>query len=227
MVTFLITSFAVLAVIIVGFYLWQKPSLGKNENALPPPNARGLFEEDSSANMTGKELSAVAVREQKEELLARARNGEQSALREACQTDDVGLYDRVLSELVQRADSDPKLLSLMSYVASQTLPVNKNLAQAVIRSWKVAPDRSRTAKALHFAALSNDAGVYRETVESALQLWQEGKLADISAVELRALFDGEFWVLSSRSRRSGAGFLLKRTLAGARRKLGATTGASQ
>ena len=35
---------------------------------------------------------------------------------------------------------------------------------------------------------------------------------DVSAEELRALFDGEFWILSARTRSSGAGFVLKRTL---------------
>jgi hypothetical protein len=57
-------------------------------------------------------------------------------------------------------------------------------------------------------------------------MWRDAKLGDISAVELRALFDGEFWVLSSRSRSSGAGFVLKRTLDGARRELEAA-GAGQ
>jgi hypothetical protein len=33
------------------------------------------------------------------------------------------------------------------------------------------------------------------------------------------LFDGEFWVLSARTRSSGAGFILKRKLASARREL--------
>jgi hypothetical protein len=72
---------------------------------------------------------------------------------------------------------------------------------------------------MHFAALSDDPDIYRTAVENALQMWREAKLGDISAVELRALFEGEFWVLSSRSRSSGAGFVLKRTLDGARREL--------
>ena len=97
----------------------------------------------------------------------------------------------------------------------------------MIASWQQAPDRSGTAKALHFAALSDEPEIYRVAVENALQLWREGKLADISAVELRALFDGEFWVLSSRSRSSGAGFVLKRTLESARRELEAAAGAKQ
>jgi hypothetical protein len=36
---------------------------------------------------------------------------------------------------------------------------------------------------------------------------------------LRSILEGEFWILSSPTRRSGAGFLLKRALAGARREL--------
>ena len=228
MVIFLITAFAVLAAIVVGLYLRQKPSLGNDENALPPqPNARGLFADVSSTNATEGKLLAVAARQRGEELLARARNGERSALDEARKSEDANLYDRVLSELVQRADSDPRLISLMSFVTSHELPVNKTLAQAAVKSWRNAPDRSRTAEALHFAALSDDADVYREAVASVLQFWRERKLSDISAVELRALFEGEFWILSSRSRRSGAGFLLKRTLASARRELEAATGANQ
>ena len=75
------------------------------------------------------------------------------------------------------------------------------------------------SKAMHFAALSDDADVYRGAVEQALTFWREGKLSDVSAIELRALFDGEFWILSSRTRSSGAGFVLKRTLDSARREL--------
>jgi hypothetical protein len=60
-------------------------------------------------------------------------------------------------------------------------------------------------------------------VEKALGLRREQKLADISPAELRALFDGEFWVLSSRTRSSGAGFVLKRTLKNARRELEAAS----
>jgi hypothetical protein len=96
----------------------------------------------------------------------------------------------------------------------------------VLASWKAAPDRGSTTRALHLAALTDDPDIYRGAVESALPLWRAGKLGDISAIELRALFDGEFWVLSSRSRSSGAGFVLKRTLDGARRELEAT-GANQ
>src|SRR5204862_351031 len=92
------------------------------------------------------------------------------------------------------------------------------LANAAVASWQRSPDKQGTAKALHFAALSDNADLYGQTVELALELWRKGKLANVSATELRALFDGEFWILSARTRSSGAGFVLKRTLANARRE---------
>ena len=75
---------------------------------------------------------------------------------------------------------------------------------------------------LHTAALSDDAATYETAVELALQSWREGKLRDVSAVELQSLFSGEFWLLSSAARSSGAGFVLKRTLANANRELAGT-----
>ena len=118
---------------------------------------------------------------------------------DAHQTKDTALYDRVLAELLKLADADAKLLSLMSYVTKNELPANATLATAVVAVWKKSPDRSGTSKALHFAALSDDANVYQDAVEQALAFWREGKLPDVSAIELRALFDGEFWILSSRT----------------------------
>src|SRR5204863_9423909 len=109
------------------------------------------------------------------------------------------------------------------YAPQTELPVNVPLARAAVTSWQAHPDRSSTAKALHFAALSNDADLYRQGVEDALKFWREGKLANVSTAELRALFDGEFWILSARTRSSGAGFVLKRTLANARRELESTS----
>ena|ERR1700738_457952 len=227
MVTFFITAIAILALFAIGLYYWQRPAPDHETNTLPPqPNSRGLFAEDSSVNTAETEQPALAARRQ-EELFKKARNGDRFALDEAHQSGDSGVYDRVLSELVAYSDSDPELISLMSHISRNDLPVNGSLVAAVITSWQQAPDRSGTAKALHFAARSDNPDIFRGAVESALKLWREAKLADISAVELRALFDGEFWVLSSRSRSSGAGFVLKRILESARRELEAAAGAKQ
>jgi hypothetical protein len=227
MVTLLFTTAAILVLFGIVIYFWQKPVAGDSARVLPPPpNARGLFDAESSTEADDAEHHALMF-QQREELIKQAKNGEREPLVAANRNGDPKLYDRVLTELVQVSDSDPKLLSLLSYVSQNELPVNRSLAEAVLVSWRVAPDRGSSARALHFAALSDDPDIYRSAVESALQLWRAARLGDISAIELRALFDGEFWVLSSRSRSSGAGFVLKRTLDGARRELEAAASAEK
>jgi hypothetical protein len=227
MVTLLFTAAAILVLFGIGIYFWQRPAEADSARVLPPaPNARGLFDSEFSTEAEETEHNALMF-QQREELTKKARNGERGALEEAHRNGDPELYDQVLGELIQVSDSDPKLLSLLSFISQNELPVNRTLAEAVLVSWREAPDRGSTARALHFAALSDDADIYRGAVESALQLWRTDKLGDISAIELRTLFDGEFWVLSSRSRSSGAGFVLKRTLDGARRELEAVASAKK
>src|SRR5437764_13368021 len=219
-----ITALAIILIAGIGIYFWQKSMPETAAHVLPPaPDLRGLFEERAMSREAQNQLSAAAREEEKSRLFELAKRGERSALDEAHVTGEADLYDHVLSELVTQADTESKLLSLASHVARNELPVNALLARAMIASWKAAPDRNRTAKALHFAALSDDAALYRESIEDALQLWREGELAEVMPAELRSLFDAEFWILSSRSRGSGAGFVLKQTLADARRELEAAS----
>jgi hypothetical protein len=179
--------------------------------------------DESSLKREDAKRLATAAQERADQLINRAKNGERAVLAEAHGTDDAELYDRALTELVQQASTDARLLALMSHVARNDLPVNEELARAALISWQQSPDRSGAAKVLHFAALSDNANVYHDAVETALRLWREGKLMDIAPPELQALFDGEFWVLSSRTRSSGSGFVLKQTLASARRELEAAS----
>jgi hypothetical protein len=95
-------------------------------------------------------------------------------------------------------------------------------AIAAIRSFQQSPDRTSTAKLLHVAALSDDAKNYGRAIELVLMSWRDGSLTDLSASELQSLFNSEYWVLSSRTRTSGAGFVLKRTLANANGELQGT-----
>jgi hypothetical protein len=223
MFTFLITA-VIIVIIGIAVYFWQKPAPGEHENIFPPPpNARGLFADDPSAGAAERERLAIAASERAEQLIAKAKGGDRTALGEARRSNDPALYDQVLGEFLQRCESNAQILSLASYIVQHELPVNKDLVEAAAKSWSAAPDRSGTAKALHLAALSDDANTYQEMVEKVLGLWRARKLADISRQELRALFDGEFWVLSSRTRSSGAGFVLKRTLKNARRELEAAS----
>jgi hypothetical protein len=92
-------------------------------------------------------------------------------------------------------------------------------AIAAIRSFQQSPDRTSTTKLLHVAALTDDAKTFGRAIELVLMSWRDGSLSDVSAKDLQALFNSEYWILSSRSRTSGAGFVLKQTLANANREL--------
>jgi hypothetical protein len=76
---------------------------------------------------------------------------------------------------------------------------------------------------MHIAALSDDAVVYQRAVELAIAYWLKGNLIEFSPEELIELFDSQFWILAPEARRGGAGFALKRKLAGVRRELATTT----
>ena len=218
MVTFLITSFFIIVLVAVALYFWQKPKQTDKTELLPPaPEPRGLFAPEDSENR--KPLGKQPLPEgRRAEILALAQNGTKSALVEANRTQDDRLYDEVLSQLAAAAEG-PQLLSLVSYVSRNNLRVNNSLAEKFIESWKATPTRNSTAEMLHIAALSNNARTYTGAVEAAMQCWRNGNLADLPLPELRSLIEGEFWIISSRERSSGAGFLLKQTLADARREL--------
>ncbi len=94
-----------------------------------------------------------------------------------------------------------------------------NEAIEAIRAFQKSPNRSSTTKLLHIAALADDAKNYGRAVELVLMSWRDGSLADLSAGELQTLINSEYWTLSSHTRTSGAGFILKDTLAAAKSEL--------
>lgn len=219
MVTFLITSLLLIGIFAIAMYFWQKPGQGPHAAELPPPQPRGLFSDNDS--LEPNQLSTAATNDDKtkwEGLIARAAEGDKSSLQDALKHGGLSFYTNVLHLLLDNADS-PIKLSLVSYVTRYELPISEELAGSLIEVWQAVPDRDSITKMLHIAALSDSARTYSDAVDVTMQLWREGKLPDVSPVELQALFQGEFWVLSSRSRSSGAGFLLKRTLASARKEL--------
>ena len=91
-----------------------------------------------------------------------------------------------------------------------------------IKAFQESPNRTTTTNLLHIAALADDAKNYGRAVELVLMSWRDGSLSDLSARELQALFNSQYWVLSSRTRTSGAGFVLKETLSSANRELEST-----
>jgi hypothetical protein len=218
MVTFLITSVALIGLFAIIIYFWQKPSSKSQLSELPPPqDLRGLFS-DNAASKGIPQLNTNQT-EAKQALVTRASTGDITVLNEAQQFDDPAFYNSLLDALVANASDGAKITSLASYLTRHELRVNTKLALAFMEAWQETPDRSATAKMLHIAALSDSAETYRLAVKLVLSFWREGKIRDLSTTELQGLLSGEFWVLSAGTRNSGAGFLLKRTLASARREL--------
>lgn len=216
MVTLLITSVFVFVLIAISIYFWQKAANTSQPDELPlPPQPAGLFSDTRFVELPNPE-------DPKKGLIESATKGEKGALAQAHALNNATLYEEILNIFVAQTDSEPKLLSMVSHVTRNQLPVTKALAQKAIDYWKDSPDKHSTAKMLHLAALSDEAEMYRLAVEVALNSWRNGKLPDISAMELQSLINGEFWVLSSNTRSSGAGFVLKRTLATAQRELETT-----
>jgi hypothetical protein len=228
MVTLLITSFLLLAAISYAFYCWQRtPSERDADHGLMPPRFRGLFTDDVDeadaprARRLGGNASSITS-EERAALQERAARSDTSVLLDALASADAALYDELLNALVEQADSDKRLLALVSYIArEEKLRVNRRLAEAFIESWKTSPDRSTTAKMLHIAALADDADLYQQAIETSIRFWREHRVAGISAEELRTLMESEYWLLSAGVRNSGAGFVLKLKLAGLRRELAA------
>jgi hypothetical protein len=95
-------------------------------------------------------------------------------------------------------------------------------AITAIKAFQESPNRTTTTNLLHIAALADDAKNYGRAVELVLMSWRDGSLSDLSARELQALFNSQYWILSSRTRTSGAGFVLKETLSSANRELEST-----
>ena len=91
-----------------------------------------------------------------------------------------------------------------------------------IKAFQQSPNKNSTANLLHAAALSDNAKNYGRAIELVLMSWRDGSLSDLSARDLQSLFNSEYWVLSSRTRTSGAGFVLKETLSTANRELEST-----
>ena len=191
---------------------------------LPPEVPRFQLSEHASRGLFGDQLSSSKGQttvEWRKALLARADAGDRRTLAEARGMRDARLYGEVLDALIEEACSRQETLDvLVSHILeNDDLRANSNLANRLIGQLRTTPERRRTAESLHIAALSDDAAIFERAVDTILQLWSEGRIPELSADELRELFESEYWVIAPEARRSGAGFALKQRLAEVRRQL--------
>ena len=211
-------------------YRTKRAQSERDSEQLPPAmHPRGLFGADAPARADKAAADASSEEEARRAkvragvLRARAEAGDLGALGEAHATGDEALYSFVLDGLVARATASQEALrALSAHVAcGKGLRSSPALAEMLLAEWRREPTRAATAELLRVAALSDDAATFGLAVSEVLQSWEEGRLAPLSAGELRSLFEGEYWLLSSEAKRSGAGFVLKQKLADARRRLAA------
>ena len=206
----------------------RRSSQAHAAHSFAPPHPISLFDDQATAarealDAAGREAAAGAWRAA---LLARAARGDHATLAEAQAEGDAALYREALDALVARSwDSAEGLRALASYLAEQReWRASTKLAERLIEAWEMSPgDKRSLAAVLHTAALAADAATFDKAVSTALRCWREGRLPGLSAAELRALVETEFWVLAPEARRSGAGFILKRQLVNVRRELAAAT----
>jgi len=203
----------------------KRPRSDEGAEQLPPPfGSRGLFADIATRPPgDGGEAGAEggASEEPGKSLRARAERGDLAVLLDAHATGNAALYRATLDVLVERSAKSPEdLRALAALLArSDELRACPALAELLLGVWKQSPTRPATAELLRVAALSDDAETFGLAVSNVLQAWEGGRLEDASAEELRSLIEAEYWLLSSEAKRSGAGFLLKKRLADARRRL--------
>jgi hypothetical protein len=209
----------------------KRSSSQEDAEQLPPGvSPRGLFGDASGGyafEVVGDDAPPADEARQKhlETLRARAAGGDFEALKDARALGDATSYRFVLDALVGRcAEKAADLRALAAYIArSDDLRSTPALAEMLLNEWRRNPTLASTAELLRVSALSDDAGTFERALSEALRIWEAGRLGRVRAGELRALFEGEYWLLSSEAKRSGGGFVLKQKLADARRRLAAGT----
>jgi hypothetical protein len=226
---FIVTLVLLAAVAYRIFRKQQELNSYRAERELYPSQPRSLFDQTPDAAEARRLSAAPAATEpshDREEfrltLLARAAAGDLTALADAHRDGNPALYRSALAEALDWAkDSEENLQTLASFIASDAgkLRGSGELARAYLKIWEQSPDRATTARLLHLAALSDDADTFGDAVGATASALREGRLASLTGEELRALAESEFWVLSSESRTTGAGFVLKQRLASLRQEL--------
>jgi hypothetical protein len=187
---------------------------------------RALFAPDEARESDQDEppaSNATTEAERRDVLLARATQGDLSALLDAQASGHPALYNDTLGALILRAETSwEELNALADFVcARDTLRGSLELSRGFSRAFDGSTDVASAARALHLAALSDDPEEFARVIEIIVGWWRAGKLPSLSAEDLRALVEGEFWVMSAQARASGAAFVVKQMIGALREELSA------
>jgi hypothetical protein len=198
----------------------QAPTLPTNKQGWLTPPGRALFADEVAAAAFVAAEAERAEAERRAALLQRARGGDVSVLDETQPGD--ALYRAALDALAAQAASDADLQSLAQYVLQHAdRRATPALAQAVCARWQAAPTAFAFGDVMRLAALSDDAAMFEQVLEAGMTAWRAGRLPWLSAAQLSATMESEYWLLAPEARNSGAGYLLKQKLVAVRRELAA------
>jgi len=179
---------------------------------------KGLFDEENQKEFEQWQREQQ-IAERRLNLLERAKQGDVTTLNEA--HPDAMLYSEVLNTLLDSGCQEIIEACVREISQSKELRASVRLAELMIDEFKTSLDKKTLARMLHLAALSDNAGIFEKSLETAYDFWQKGEVAEVSANQLLTLCESEYWVLASEARRSGAGFALKDSLSRIRRNLAA------
>ena len=204
--TLLIISFLLLFAALTTYTLRRLyPQTTDTAPQLPPPPAVGLFANPEHQRALTEEAAQHAEAARRQEILARAAQGDVSVLPEVYATADEALYQTALNALLDTTDA----ATVAQFLAeNEELPANARLLNDLLDTWRQNPTRRNIGHLLHLSARTGAAEVFQHTLETI----RATELPDLTANELARLAESSYWLLPQTARSSGAGFVLKSEL---------------
>ena len=197
---------------------------------LPASQFYGLFAKRHAEEAKALVEEDIGLREdaKRQQLLARAAEGELTTLSDAHALNDAQFYKQVLQAVFTQADDNPKVLQSIAehIVASQELRSSSEFAETMINLWSNSSSvggQCSLANMFYLAGLADDAAVFKRAINAALTLWRDGRIEKASVKEFLATVESAYWLMASEVRTSGSGFLLKQAIADVRRELAAAS----
>lgn len=216
-----IITLVLLAGIAYTIYRRQQRHASGSDDELYAALPRPLFathDAEESARQTLLALAETKEHDSRHAMLERAAQGDLSSLTNSQQSDDPALYRDVLGALVLRVESLPEEMNaLVEFVcANDNLRGSVELSRAYGNKLTDWSNAASVARGLHLAALSDDAGEFARVLDQLIAAWRARELPTLSAEDLRALVESEFWVMNAEARASGAAFVVKQLIAALR-----------
>ena len=123
-------------------------------------------------------------------------------------------------EDLRKADADEKSRLSAKKADDERLGLEEKLADLdnLRQNWRESPDRAAAIELLYRASQTENGEAYVNTAIIVLEVWQGGKISDLTADDLAHLLDSHFWLLPTHERTPGVSFRIQQEIAGLRRR---------